>query len=309
MVTCPPTYQADGRRALADLYSAFFKLSEKYGWQTEVLYEEQFSYRRRDYSLPILAFCTPKKGPTLWLLAGIHGEEPAGPNALALSIKFLAKLGQKIPLVVSPLLNPRGYFRNWRYPERRLRPRSHTKEVISDLHDSEYLLPDLADLEHPRWQNRRPHPRALAVTGWAVATVKKYPPRLVLDLHEDKSQTDPYLYVYSAVGANDPAAREVARIIGRCGLHLKEQGTVWNSGRRVPVQDGLAVNITDGSIDELLAAPKIFIDGKKTAGPGAKTVIVVETRALGVSLVKRVRVHCAIIRSLARLWPLTLPRF
>ena len=65
--------------------------------------------------LPIIALRSPKKGPAIWVLAGIHGEEPAGPNAVAAAIADIAMLGEHRPVVLLPLLNPHGYARNWRY--------------------------------------------------------------------------------------------------------------------------------------------------------------------------------------------------
>jgi hypothetical protein len=42
-------------------------------------------------ALPIIALRTPKKGKALWVISGIHGEEPAGPNAISdrKAIEFL----------------------------------------------------------------------------------------------------------------------------------------------------------------------------------------------------------------------------
>ena len=65
--------------------------------------------------LPVIALRSPTHGPAIWILAGIHGEEPAGPIAVADAIDDIAKLGAMRPVVLMPLLNPHGYARNWRY--------------------------------------------------------------------------------------------------------------------------------------------------------------------------------------------------
>ena len=46
--------------------------------------------------LPILAFRTRLKGDALWIISGIHGEEPAGVNAIAKNVRYLNKLAKRI---------------------------------------------------------------------------------------------------------------------------------------------------------------------------------------------------------------------
>jgi hypothetical protein len=65
--------------------------------------------------LPIIALRSPRSGDAMWILSGIHSEEPAGPNAIAEAIDDIAALGERLPVVLVPLCNPHGYARNWRY--------------------------------------------------------------------------------------------------------------------------------------------------------------------------------------------------
>ncbi|HEY8265936.1 MAG TPA: hypothetical protein VIG03_05135, partial [Steroidobacteraceae bacterium] len=102
---------ADGRAPIEALYRAALGLVEQ-GWHAEVI--AQSAPAGTTAPLPIIALRSPKTGPAVWILAGIHGEEPAGPNAIAAEVEDIAALGASQPVVLMPLLNPQGYARNWR---------------------------------------------------------------------------------------------------------------------------------------------------------------------------------------------------
>jgi len=71
-------------------------------------------------------------------------------------------------------------------------------------------------------------------------------------------------------------------------------------------RDDKGLPIRDGSIDELLAAEEVFVDGRRTRGPGAPTVIVVETPAFaGSRLDLRVAAQSAVVRHVRELWHLS----
>ncbi len=70
----------DGRKPVEELYGAYTSLLEK-GWQLDIIIQSQ--PQGREYALPIIALRTPHSGKACWILSGIHGEEPAGPNAIA----------------------------------------------------------------------------------------------------------------------------------------------------------------------------------------------------------------------------------
>ncbi|MEW6610936.1 MAG: hypothetical protein AB1352_04930 [Patescibacteria group bacterium] len=293
-----PTYLGDRRMPIEKLYASYAPL-DRAGWKRECIFLQSFILRGMQYTLPILSYRSVRKGPALWFLAGVHGEEPAGPNAVAQCIAYIRELGEKVPVVLFPLLNPSGYRRNWRYPDRRYRPRDN--KSFQSVSDAEHVLLDLAHPHKPR--HRAPSSVLAARMINAILQIsKQYPPKLVCNLHEDVSNVDPYIYVNSARGAEDPVAREVVKIIRRHGFKLKQRGKVWNGGMKVEVQNGIVANVNDGSVDELLSAKKIYLHGKVVRGPSAKCAVVVETKALHVPLKKRVQVHAAIIKSLGRFW-------
>ena len=282
------TYSRDGRLPIEKLYRSYFKLKEKFGWILEKIYDQ----RVEGVSFPILGFCTPKQGEAIWLLAGIHGEEPAGPIALAQNIEFLGRLGEKgIPIVLLPLCNPKGYLLDWRYPNEK-----RDEKKGKSVGDSRHLLPDLKNSQKPRLEKPICE-EAGALTSWVVKTAKKYPPLLAIDFHEDedKSGKDPYIFFNGEKGAEDPVAREVVKILLENGFNLQKSGKTKEGERIV---NGTVSNLSDSSIDELLSAKRIILEGKQALGPSAEKVVVVETRTIGVPLEKRVKVHGEILRSL-----------
>ena len=60
---------------------------------------------------------------------------------------------------------------------------------------------------------------------------------------------------------------------------------------------GVVSNIEDGSIDELLSAEKIIVNGQIRKGPDAKSVVVIETKTVDIPLKKRVKAHSYILKS------------
>ena len=65
--------------------------------------------------------------------------------------------------------------------------------------------------------------------------------------------------------------------------------------------DGKIGQQRDGSIDELISATKIIVDGKIVSGPGAKKVFVIETPDANIPLEKRVKAYKAVISFLNHL--------
>lgn len=287
-------FNLDGRQNISELYAAFLSLVPQ-GWQLEVLYEQPTTIAAQAVQLPTLALRTPQTGPALWLLAGIHGEEPAGPNAIARHIQAVAEFGKKFPVVLLPLLNPEGYRRGWRYPdEARDWHKGHS------VSDAEHVLPSI---EVPS-RARRPEPsseNSLAVTTALLGLGQAYPPRLVLDLHEDENTANSYVYSQGAAGASDAVAREVVTLLSAAGVSLELQGTT-RFGE--VIADGVVSNVLDGSVDEMLASNSLIVDGQAVAGPAAKSVVVVETPASRLSLPARIDIHANVIAALERFWGL-----
>jgi hypothetical protein len=104
-----PTFE-DGRAPIEELCQAY---TSCWAWLAmDVIAQSHHGQR----SMPcLIALRSPHPGKAVWILAGMHGEEPAGPNAIAASIEAIAELGAKRAVVLLPLNNPHGYARNWRY--------------------------------------------------------------------------------------------------------------------------------------------------------------------------------------------------
>lgn len=286
------TFDKDGRKSIHEIYDSYGGLDERL-WNCEIIYSQEFFMNGRKYSIPILGFKTKRKGPALWLIAGIHGEEPAGPNVFADSIKFLNNLAKKIPIVLLPMCNPSGYTRDWRYPnERRIR----RSGVGRSVGDAEHYLLDLKNSLRARL-SKPSSEDAKKLTSFVLKNIKKYPPVLVLDFHEDESSTSFYIYSHGKLGAQDPVAEEIVSVLLREGFKLRMKGKTTFGEK---ITNGIVFGVADGSIDELLSAKKIIVNGKIKRKFRAKSTIVVETSTKNFPLLKRMLVHREILLSSER---------
>ena len=287
---------ADGRASVEALHAKYAAL-EAHGWLRETIH----TYADGD---EIRAWRTPATGRALWILAGIHGEEPAGPNAIADEVASLAAFaGRGVAVVAVPLCSPRAYRNHWRYPNT---PERDWRKAGYSVGDAEYLLEDLANPARPR-APAAPGPDTLALTQFVLRTAAAYPPALVLDLHEDElSAEGGYIYSQGVSADDNPVGAEVIRLLQGAGIPLRLLGKTRFGEpivRGAISRDAEGRPIRDGSIDELFAAREIFRNGERAAGPGARTVIVVETPAFaGSQLALRLGAHAAVLREIAALW-------
>ena len=297
--TVVASFTADGRNTVEQLTRRFRSLSTEHGWQTETIY----AYAGEE-DLAIRAWRTAQRGEALWILAGMHGEEPAGPNAIAGELASIIELAASgVPIVVIPLCNPKAYRSNWRYPNT---PERDWRKGGYSVGDAEYLLPDLKDGTQPR-AAAPPGPDTQALTEFVLRLSESHPPRLVLDLHEDELSTQGgYIYSQGHRAADNPVGAEVIRLLRASGIPIRLSGRT-RFGE--PIVDGVISRddqgrpIRDGSIDELLASSDVFKDGRRIPGPAARTVIVVETPAFaGSRFDLRVAAHSAVIQRLPELW-------
>ena len=280
----------DGRMPIEELYRSYLTLLDK-GWELDIIARSQPDGRA--YALPIIALRTRRTGDAAWILSGVHGEEPAGPNAIALSLDDIAALGDHRAVVLLPLNNPHGYVHNWRYLNRA--DYSETEEGQS-VGDSSHLL---ADPENPT-QPRAPmpsSPEADAITAYILAQLADYPPAASIDLHEDNLIHEGYVYSQGRLGATDPLALIAVRALQDSGIPLKMGGET-RFGE--PIFSGIIGPVTDGSIDELMSAEYLVVAGQQVPGPAARTVLVVETPAARVTLNKRANAHAALLKQLTR---------
>lgn len=287
---------ADGRKPIKEIYAAVLKLRES-GWILDVIALSSCVYRGKKMSLPIIALKTPNPtAKALWLISGIHGEEPAGPNAISdpEAIEAIGSLSRKIPIVLLPLCNPLGYLRNWRYlNQEKWNPNAAGQSVG----DSEHYLPDFKNSDRPR-RERPSSPEAAKLTAYVVETSAKYRPLVSLDLHEDNLISKGYVYSQGRLGPKDEIAQRAVRILLDAGVPIQTAGKT-RFGETIT--DGIVGNEKDGSIDELLSTDKIIVDGRIIAKPAAATALVIETPAKALGLDERKRAHLKILTSLESL--------
>lgn len=287
----------DGRPALSELYRGYQQLSSQLSICLDEIFVQQATLPGgTEAGLPILSLRSPATGPALWVLAGIHGEEPAGPVAIAQNIDLFARLARSgMPFVLLPLCNPKGYLLDWRYPDAR-RQQDGSGHSVGDC---AHLLPSALNPSQPRRPQGPACPEAGALCGHILAVVADYPPVLTIDLHEDEL-ADPregYVYSQGRMGARDPVAREIVCILEGHGF-VAPQAAVTRFGE--PIVDGVIAPLQDDSIDQMLSSSVLVRDGQVIPGPGARTVVVVETPTRSVPLARRVAAHAAILRALTR---------
>jgi hypothetical protein len=280
---------ADGRAPIGELYQAYARLADA-GWTLEVIAQSQPAGTAMP--LPIIALRSPQEGPAVWILSGVHGEEPAGPNAIADALDAIAALGARRPVVLLPLLNPHGYARNWRY----LNVAQYSETIDgASVGDSSHLLPDPQAPDRPR-AAAPSSPEAEAITRWILAQAAQRPPLVSIDLHEDNLIHEGYVYSQGAAGTADPLAIEAVAVLSAHGVPIKPGGRTRFDE---PVENGLIGPVTDSSIDELMSAATVIAEGRARPGPRAETVLVFETPAAALPLPQRVAAHAALLSRLA----------
>jgi hypothetical protein len=290
-----PTHSGDGRRPIADLYRVQGELVARYHWIVEPVRVERLGQAE----LPINCLRTRRKGPALWIITGIHGEEPAGPNALAARVEMLGRLGESVPIVLLPMCNPVGYCRNWRYPNA---PRYSEAHPGASVGDSDHLLPD----GHGHARAAGPtSPECAALTSKVLALCRDYPPVMSIDFHEDDGLERGYIYSQGRLGPEDPVGLRVVAEFEAKGFPICRTGT---TRFHEEIRNGMVASVQDGSIDELLSAPTIVVEGRPRPGPHARTVLVVETGSKGIPLPERVRGHGMIMDILPELFEIATAR-
>ncbi|MFH1295369.1 MAG: hypothetical protein ABIH84_02210 [bacterium] len=260
-------------------------------------------------NLPVYAYYKPttplyKSEPALWILGGIHGEEPAGPQALAENIRTIDQLTQNgVPVVFLPLLNPLGYCRDDRYFN------AHRNEQPGQsVTDAEHLLLNLQNPTQPR-VSKPNNQYAAAILNWVLKMLNCYPPLLVIDHHEDEldrsevhhTNTVTYSYAHGNMEIMGPLCQLINRAFGENDFIIQKNGTT-RLGERI--EEGFVYNSRDGSIDEFFAEPAYFLSGNQIK-PAAAAVFAVETTRdndMGIPLADRVAVHKTIIDLYHPLW-------
>jgi hypothetical protein len=279
----------DGRAPIESLYRASLGLVEQ-GWTADVITTS--APPGTGAPLPIVALRSPKTGPAVWILAGIHGEEPAGPNAVAAAIADIARLGAHRPVVLLPLLNPHGYARNWRYLNVAVYSESVDGQSVGD---SSHVLPSAEDPAQAR-ASVPSSPEAGAITAWILQKQADYPAVISIDLHEDNLIDAGYVYSQGTAGAADELATAAVAVLRESGVPIQMDGATRFDE---PIVRGIVGPVTDSSIDELMSAREVVARGERRPGPGAQTVLVLETPAASLPLSQRVGAHASLLKRLS----------
>jgi hypothetical protein len=280
----------DGRMPIQALYQRYLSLVEQ-GWQLDVIVQSQ--PQGREHVLPIIALRTPQAGEAVWILSGIHGEETAGPDAIAASIEVIAALGKQRPVVLLPLNNPQGYAHNWRY----LNTATWSPDIDGQsVGDSSHLLPD-PDRPGAARAPAASSAEAAAITAYILEQAVRYPPTWSIDLHEDDLIGEGYVYSQGNKGAADPLAALAVEILRQNGIALKMSGET-RFGE--PIEGGIIGPVIDSSVDELMSAATVVVNGEQRPGPAAHTVLVFETPAKDIELQRRIDAHAALLQALAK---------
>jgi hypothetical protein len=283
----------DGRATIQDLYETFGALQAR-GWVFDVI-----AYSRpegADLAIPIIALRTEAAGPAVWVICGIHGEEPAGPNAIAAAIDLIAATGEDQPMVLIPLANPQGYVRNWRYLNT---PVWSEETEAQSVGDSSHLL---VDPERPD-SARAPaasSPEANALTQYILDTTRDYPPLISIDLHEDDKINEGYVYSQGSRGADEPLASGAVTALRDSGVAVKMDG---QTRFEETIVSGIIGPVTDSSVDELMSADEIIQGAAISPGPAAPIVLVIETPAAALPLESRIGAQQAVLERLLRSYP------
>ena len=284
------TYQEDGRKKIEELYDSYLGLLKTKNWQVEKVADSKTIWHGQAISYPILAFKTKIKGSATYILSGIHGEEPTGPNAIAESIDTLSEMGKKRSMVLIPLCNPLGYLRNWRYLNKE--KYTDSPELVGmSVGDSDHFLVDPKDRTKARGE-RPVNDECSALSNYILRISQYYPPAISLDFHGDVLVPKGYIYSIGKDGEKDIVASQLLDILENNGIPIQ-----WDGETRFgeEIIDGKVGPQEDGSIDELISANKIIVDGKIVPGPGAERVFVLETPDADIPIEKRVNAYKAVI--------------
>lgn len=276
----------DGRASIQQLYSSYERVL-KQGWSVDVIAHSQ--PEGTSHALPIIALRSASTGPALWIVSGIHGEEPAGPNAIAAVIDDIADFGKGQAVVLIPLANPHGYLRNWRYLNS---PIWIDGVEAQSVGDSSHLLPDPNVARQAR-SVIASSPEAGAITRYIADKIAEYPPQISIDLHEDDKISEGYIYSQGVEGAADLLAADAVRVLRENSIPLKLDGRTRFDEE---IEAGIVGPVIDSSIDELMSAQEIILDGVRRPGPAAHTVLVFETPAADLPLARRIAAHAALLR-------------
>lgn len=154
---------------------SFSRVAEECGFVHEILAETAAG--------PLLAWERPAEGPRVYLSAGIHGDEPAGPLAL-LELLRSGDLAADVHWMLCPALNPEG-----------LAVCRRENAAGADLNRDYFLREHGVTSAHAEWLAARPVPE------------------FFLSLHEDWESRGFYFYEINLTGDEPRRARAILEAV------------------------------------------------------------------------------------------------
>jgi hypothetical protein len=274
---------ADGRMPIETLYNIYGDFV-KAGWTSKIIFDSQ------DRVPPAVSFQSPMEGDAVWIISGVHGEEPAGPMAVARGVNDIIKLGKKFPMVVIPVCFPWGYATDWRY--------MNSKRWVPDIdllsvEDTNYFLFD--DNGKLRADPSGSTKEGYLLSKHIVDLHGTHPPLVSLNFHEDNFSRGGYVYAYGEAENKREIASKILYAMAKNKMPVIANGkTRFNQ----KIVNGIIGSVFDSSIDELIVSDECCFDGKEVEKPYADMAFVIETPSKNASLIKRVSTHLVVIKNI-----------
>jgi hypothetical protein len=202
-------------------------------WRSLAKISTYGSVRENGKAYPLLRLDTPGR-PRVLVTAGFHGEEPAGPLALAAHFDRIAARARRlnVGLTVFPCINPSGFEAGTRYNASGEKPNNDFLRYETRPGRLEGTLPDAQSFR--RWRVFRGGPKE---TRALRRVLERLPtPVAALDLHQDNYMRRRATYAYVFGDAQDyvplqrrsmkhlPIAREATV---DPGLRTDRHGLIW----------------------------------------------------------------------------------
>lgn len=210
-----------------------------------------------------------KKKPHILIVAGFHGEEKAGPLAIMRWLES-KQIPTKIDISFIPVVNPVGFNIGQRYNNK------------GEKSNCGFCHPELGDAPSAEGQ--------ILLTN--EINLKKLSRNGFLDLHEDITVNEYYVYDYEKNGQPSDVAKAVRdvedRFFARYGNGngvVTDGSTVVLYGQTEPttVKEGIVFNLCDGSYEDL------------RMHQGSEHALATETPAKGIRISKRINANLAIM--------------
>ena len=184
----------------------FHRLAEDAGFHEETLAQLD--------ELTLSVWERPGNGPRIYLSAGIHGDEPAGPLALLVLLRFFSP---NVHWLLCPLLNPSG-----------LAAGTRENAAGMDLNRDYFVRKSVEVIAHAAWIDRLPSPD------------------LFISLHEDWESNGFYFY---EINLGDDRPDRARAILDAVAPHFPAEPGPEIDGH-TPREDGWIYHAADPDVPE-----------------------------------------------------------